>query len=69
MFSAVVVQGHLDTYLVDRRPGEIRRLRDGVLLESEALARMFQLSGSPDSPRGLLPLPQALIMDNFSGVF
>ena len=60
-----MVKGQIDTYIVDRRSREIRRLRDGVLLnidtggentmESEALARMFQLALGRDNNQDCWP--------------
>jgi hypothetical protein len=38
-------------------------------MESEALARMLQLSGAPDNARGLLALARTLMMDNLFGRF
>jgi len=77
--DSVAIEGQLDTYIVNRRSREIRRLRDGTLLkidtggektmESEALARMFQLSAGSDKAREWLPLAQALRKDNLFGWF
>jgi hypothetical protein len=39
--DSVLVKGHLDTYIVNRRSREIRRLRDGVLLKIAQAAKIL----------------------------
>jgi hypothetical protein len=79
--EAVVVRGQIESYIVDRGSREIRRLRDGALLqietngqvgpESEMIAQMFEqvTPAGPEDLRALLPLVQVLKMDKLFGRF
>ncbi len=77
--DAVVVRGQIESYSVDRRSGEIRRLRDGAVLqietgsqagpEGEMIAQMFQLvkPTGPGDLRAMLPLVRILMRDQVFG--